>query len=275
MKAFENLVAWVVSMVAYGSLTAWLAGAVFVVFLISSGRRHEVRELLHRYRAAVSIFSIAAMLVLVDLGFRAVNAGTEPPDVHLPPKGWLDASFPLQFEAWQGTRQEIDDKVTRASEAYDSVSRMYSDPNGRSISVHMALYRRPKEAVYHTPLNCYRSQAWEQKSQVRAPLTVPNSDVPPIEVNLTTWEKRSEAGPERVMVLFWYELGDNILYERGDLLWAHWAMRGERVWPPTFKVLLQVPLTDQSREHILIMAEHIRRWIHDQGQKMSSAQDPS
>ena len=69
---------------------------------------------------------------------------------------------------------------------------------------------------------------------------------------------------EKVMVVYWYEVGDYTMYERHDLLKTQWAMRGKRQWPVMFKVLLEMPVGEsvsKTETDILSMAEYTREWL--------------
>ena len=50
-----------------------------------------------------------------------------------------------------------------------------------------------------------------------------------------------EETSEKVIVAYWYEVGDHTMYERQDLLKTQWAMFGKTKWPVMFKVLLEMP----------------------------------
>ena len=59
---------------------------------------------------------------------------------------------------------------------------------------------------------------------------------------MTTWTRNGE----KVIVAYWYEVGDHTMFERQDLLKTQWAMCGKTKWPVMFKVLLEMP-ADRSR----------------------------
>ena len=74
-------------------------------------------------------------------------------------------------------------------------------------------------------------------------MKVPNR--PDTKISVTTWQRNSE----KVIVAYWYEVGDHTMYERQDLLNTQWAMFGKSKWPVMFKVLLEMPAdeAEQSR----------------------------
>ena len=107
-------------------------------------------------------------------------------------------------------------------------------------------------------MNCYRSQGFTQVGPAEMqPLKAANR--PDTKVSVTTWLRSSE----KVIVAYWYEVGDNTMYERQDLLPTQWAMFGKTKWPVMFKVLLEMPADepDQSKTEILEMAQFIREWL--------------
>ena len=141
--------------------------------------------------------------------------------------------MPLQMGVWHGKEVKLDPKLFVATEAASALTRSYSDAMDRMVSVFTAIYTNPDAGVYHSPLNCYQSQGWTKLSEDRVPLTVPGR--PTVQVDLSLWDR----GGDRVYVLFWYELGEHVLFERYDLGKVRVAMRGRAEWPPLVKVLMQ------------------------------------
>ena len=84
---------------------------------------------------------------------------------------------------------------------------------------------------------------------------------PDTAISMSIWVRQSE----KVVVAYWYEIGDLTLYERQDLLPAHLAMFGKTKWPVMFKVLLEMPADDleQSKAELLEMAQVVRQWLGD------------
>ena len=71
------------------------------------------------------------------------------------------------------------------------------------------------------------------------PLKAPNR--PDTTISVSTWVTRSGDSGEKVIVAYWYEVGDHTMFERMDLLKTQWAMCGKTKWPVMFKVLLEMP----------------------------------
>jgi hypothetical protein len=79
------------------------------------------------------------------------------------------------------------------------------------------------------------------------------------------------------MVLYWYQIGDHVLFGRFDLGKVRWAMRGQPVWPATVKVLLQTSAEGDlydAKTRILDLAEQIGRWIDKRSHQMSVGEKP-
>ena len=88
---------------------------------------------------------------------------------------------------------------------------------------------------------------------------LPVSDGLTIPVSLTTWEREGE----RVMVVYWYQLGEHVLFGRWDLGWkVRWSLRGQPKWPALIKVMLQIsaPEPEDAKTTILGFAEQVAKW---------------
>ena len=122
-----------------------------------------------------------------------------------------------------------------------AVSRIYSR-EGHTLKFLLAEYKQPSAGLYHNPMNCYHTQGFTLIGEVeQQPLTAPNR--PDTTISVTTWERNSE----KVIVAYWYEVGDYTMYERQDLLKTQWAMFGKTKWPVMFKVLLEMPAGEPSK----------------------------
>ena len=118
------------------------------------------------------------------------------------------------------------------------VNRIYRDEAAHGISLHTASFCDPADGVFHSPLNCYRLSGWRKLGESRE--TVKVADDLSIAVSLTRWEKEDE----KILVAYWYQLGEHVLYDRLDLGGIRWAMRGQPTWPVLIKVMVQLPMTD-------------------------------
>ena len=109
----------------------------------------------------------------------------------------------------------------------------------------------PDAGVYHSPINCYRSNGWRLIRSRRWTCRFPTGRR---SGHLSTWECKGET----ILVAFWYRLGDHTLFERWDMGRVRWAMSGQKTWPPLVKVLLQTPTSRQGQ--LLIPRPASRNW---------------
>lgn len=260
----REAVSWLINLAVQGVLVAWVLAAFAVLALRWTKRWKQVQPFLQRHATSASILTVAALVVFVQDGFRVVRASTEIPEVRLPT--WKLTTLPLQLDDWQGQEVELDPKLFRGSEAYETVSRIYrNSTNGHTVKLFFALYTDPKAGVWHTPINCYRANGATLLRETQISLKVEGrSDLPPIEVSLSTWNNREQR--DQVLVLYWYELGAHVLFDRWDLGKARWNLRGQETWPPMFKILLETSAAggQASQADIVEVAGLLRAWLSSQ-----------
>jgi EpsI family protein len=204
---------------------------------------------------AVRVYIVAALIPLTWWGARILNASLEPPEVDMP--DWSFAEMPLQLGNWQGEDAKMDPEIAAATGAQVIVDRAYRDNAGHVINMHTAMFEDPKGGVYHSPLNCYRSQGWEKLSETRIDLQI--NDELSLPVSLTTWEH----GGEKKVVVYWYQLGKHVLFGRWDLgIKVRWSLAGKPKWPVLIKVMMEIPMSDadDSKTTILDFAEKVAKW---------------
>lgn len=226
-----------------------IVGIALLVFAVVTVVRVGINNLVSRLAIVISI------VLVVHGGFYVVRAGTTPPEVLIPDQTVHE--LPRQLGNWQGEDGQLDPKIFARTGAYDAVDRYYQDSSGNKISLFVALYTNPSEGLYHSATNCYRSSGWTMISESRMPLKTKGR--PDISVSVSMWELKGE----RILVVFWYELGDYTLFERVDLAKVRWALRGQKTWPPTYKILLQIPAAEPelAQGRILDIAGNIHEWI--------------
>jgi EpsI family protein len=206
---------------------------------------------------------VIGTLLTVQAGFWYVGLMTHP-NVVEPARSLEEFPMEVALESgtWKGQTAKLDEQTFYYTEADFAVSRVYFK-DGRRLSFLLAEYNNPRAGLYHNPMNCYNSQGFTLVSGVEMrPLKARNR--PETKVSLATWERKNVAVSEKVMVVYWYEVGDYTMYERHDLLKTQWAMRGKRQWPVMFKVLLEMPVGEsvsKTETDILNMAEYTREWL--------------
>ncbi len=200
---------------------------------------------------------LAGVVIIVHLGFVVLRAGTQPAEV-LPPTQGIK-SLPLVFGEWHGTEGQMDPKLEAGTESRDAVDREYKDRDGNTASVFVAFYDNPERGAYHNPMICYRANGWNIIDEHHE--TLEKTKRPDIDVSVSTWRQKEK----RVLVLYWYEMGDEVLFDRWD--WAgwggvRWRLRGQTTWPPMFKVLIQVSADDAlAHARAVKLACYVRDWL--------------
>jgi EpsI family protein len=205
---------------------------------------------------------VAAVLAAVMCcGTHAVRQGLKPPSVAFPDRDFQQ--LPLQFTqfgAWQGESHQLDPNIFLATEAKIVVDRVYRNEDKQTVALHVALFADPDRGVFHSPINCYRSAGWEKLKETKLP--IPTGADRNLEANLTSWEKDNG---RHIFVAYWFELGEQVLYDRLDLPGVRFAMRGKQVWPAMIKVLMETPATDdqkQDEERLQQLGANVYAWIH-------------
>jgi EpsI family protein len=207
----------------------------------------------------VRVYLVAAMIPLTLWSAKRLNVSLKPPAVDMPK--WTFAQMPKQLGEWQGEDElDMDPKIANATEAkVDTiVNRKYRDDKGHVVAMHTAMFDDPKGGVYHSPLTCYRSQGWEKLSETQRNLEI--NDELSIPVSVTVWQQKNE----KKMVVYWYQLGKHVLFNRWDLgLKVRWSLAGKPTWPALIKVMLDIPMTtsqDDTESAVLNLAERVAKW---------------
>jgi EpsI family protein len=211
------------------------------------------------HNTAGRLIIVAALVVLTFAVAHFVQAGLEPPGVQMP--GWTFKDMPMQLGPWHGQPTKMDPEIEGATEATPGTieNREYRDQSGHAVSMHTAMFDKPGGGVYHTPINCYRANGWNHIATTREKLEV--SDKLTIPVSLTTWEH--EKTQERIIVVYWYQLGEHVLFNRWDLGFkVRWSLRGRSQWPALIKVMLHIaaPDPDDAKSTILEFAKRVATW---------------
>jgi EpsI family protein len=210
----------------------------------------------------IRLYAVAGIIAVTFGVAYFIQANVlKPPEVKMPQ--WTFGDMPLQLGDWRGENTESDPLITGRTGAKTTVERNYRDEAGHQIAVYTAMWEDVAEGVYHNPMNCYFSQGFRQSGkQVTKQLRI--SDQLSIPVNLSKWEKDSpHGGKDQVIVIYWYQLGEHILFGRWDLGWkVRWALAGRPNWPPLIKVMMQISASDADEAESLIMdlAERVAKW---------------
>ncbi len=206
---------------------------------------------------AIRMYVVVA-IILATLGVtRLIGIAVEPPEVELPP--WSLKAMPLEFGNWRGEEAKTDPEIFAASGANAIVDRFYRDDQAHVVTSHTATFADPDEGIYHNPNVCYPAHGWKRLRDTTENLDV--SDDLTIPVRLAVWENNNE----KVMVVYWYQLGNRILHERWELGKARLAMRGQKKWPVLLKVMVQMPVDEkEDSEGILFgFTKQLAGWLNN------------
>lgn len=207
--------------------------------------------------SVVRIVLIGVFAVVVFGGVIMLRHGMNPQNVQMPDRSFEE--LPMRFAEWQGEPTELDPKIFDFIGAEVVVNRNYESVQGKQISVHTAVFTNYGSGAFHNPANCYRSSGWLLLDNSILDLQL--ADGSTATVSLMTWSRNGE----RVMVVYWYQLGEHMILSRLDLGKARVALRGSEVWPPLVKVLMQTSANDPeaARLRLKTLAEDIYNWINE------------
>jgi EpsI family protein len=206
----------------------------------------------------IRVVIAAAIIGLTWLGMRGVGNLTETPPVVMPT--WDINDLPKKLGDWTGEDEKLDERLFQATNAKVIVERKYHNEAGTVVSLHFAIFDKPTDGIWHNPMSCYNSAGWDPKDSEMAPITEsdPNSD----KISLCTWDKSGT----RVMVGYWYQLGEHRLYGRWDLGFSvRWKMRGRETWPALIKVLISTSADSKpeaTKYQLLNFADQVHKWIN-------------
>ncbi len=169
-------------------------------------------------------------------------------------------TMPTEFGQWHGKEVELDPKVFARIGADVVVDREYRNDEGRTISVHTAIFSDPDEGVYHSPMNCYRANGYEKVAEEYWPIQVEGR--PEIQIKMVRWKKKDS----HVLMAYWYRLGEHTVFSRAGLGWLRLKTGGGSAWPAMTKVLLQTSakkdLVD-AEDALQEMAAHMHGWLEE------------
>lgn len=205
--------------------------------------------------ATVRVYVVVGLIAVTYLVGHKAPSLLRPSEVAMP--SWTFDEMPLNLANWRGEPTKMDPEIAVATGADRIVNRAYKDDLGHVVAVHTAVFKSADAGVYHSPLNCYQSQGWQQIKRTTERLQL--ADGLTIPVSVSTWERDQD----RVIVIYWYQLGEHVLFGRADFgLRVRWSLRNRPKWPAMIKVMLQIPATDldDAKSAILSFAREIATW---------------
>lgn len=201
------------------------------------------------------IIGTAALLAVFCIGTEyARHRGGATKDISLPDTK-LEA-MPQQFGVWKGEASEVDERLFRVIGADEVISREYTNSVGKKLTVHAAVFGDYFRGVPHPPTVCYPSAGWIQNNREEVVLEAPN--VPPATTQMVTYEKEGT----RYIVMFWFQMGDQVFTDDQGLGDARRALRTNATWPAIVKVLLQTQISnpEQDEQRLKDFGSQVYAW---------------
>lgn len=206
----------------------------------------------------VRLLLAAALLVVTQTGVAMIHRAYVPAEVAIPSQPL--SSLPMQLGDWTGENIELDERLFNAIGAHSVVNRVYRNPAGQQVSVHLALIADPTDNPAHYPEVCYPGSGWGVVERETSKIEVPGAA--PVSARRMVYEQDRQ----QVQILFWYQLGERSFVDRDSYRDARQAYFGRKRWPPAIKVLLQVPSANRNEAQLEDVASQIRVWLADFGQ---------
>lgn len=178
----------------------------------------------------------AAVVAGIQGGIYVLHVYGMPREVTLPNRHIRN--FPLSFGPWQGEDRELSRREEIVISPTWVVNRTYRDDQGREVSFHNVVSSKNYQRMPHDPKRCYRETGWKITSEKDVSIEVPGGS--PTTVRVIEYEQQAQ----RVLIMYWYALGDHIVLDRFQLRQAAGNFWGKKTWPAVVKVLLQTSLND-------------------------------
>ncbi len=152
-------------------------------------------------------FAVSVAL-LTSVGILSLSTGSMPA---LAIDGGI-AGFPLRIAQYEGTLEEVDPEIIKASGAEEAFSGRYADSSENVVSLYMG-YRSTaflsNENFFHTPTVCIPSSGWVEK-EVKRRLITDVAGFGSLEVMTMLIEKEGR----RQLVYFWFQTKDKATYDK-------------------------------------------------------------
>jgi EpsI family protein len=151
------------------------------------------------------------------------------------------AALPAQLGAWTGVDTEIDERLVQHIGAFSTVNRAYENGQGRKVMVHLAVFPSAEVSLPHPPRLCYKNAGWKLGPD-RSLDMEEKGDIPPFRRMVV------DRDGGRAVIAYWYQLGNGIAADRGELRQQlqKYRWKGER-WPPLVKVLLHASIDGSDK----------------------------
>jgi len=164
---------------------------------------------------------------------------------------------------WTGQDSTPDPSIFAELHADHVVDRMYKRGEEEAVLLHASDYQSVSSLTYrwvpHPPQICYDRADWRLVDERTKVLQLDGGRS--ARVRLSTFEQEEN----RILVLFWYHFGDEIVLDDGELRAARWHLIGKRTWPAITKFMLQIQVPGGNRERaemrVTQFAQEVLNWV--------------
>ncbi|NQU20787.1 MAG: exosortase-associated EpsI family protein [Candidatus Nealsonbacteria bacterium] len=228
---------------------------------------------------------VLTLMVIAAWGTALLLRGTLSAD-SLP--DWRLKEFPMVLDldapdgsvtSWRGEITEVDPEITQAVNADETIDRVYVDDAGNYVTLHVAAFKEYAFGVAHNPITCYSRQGWVQKDASDLDLDVVDNKGKKkiVSVKLASWEHKERG---RGMIAYWYQLGDDLVFDRWSLGTVRRKWFGEPVKPPLMKILVYTKYTTSSdkelaRLRLEKLCQDVFNWLNQPGRDWVPKEKPS
>ncbi len=213
----------------------------------------------------LSIFLLLGVVCLVGCGTDNTQSSSSPAPSPQTNRGSAAHDsvpdlnrMPHRFGLWQGKDTPLSPEILAAVGADVVVDRLYHNPEENTqIASHMAVFSDWDTGLRHNPMVLYKATGWKLLTVTHE--SISSSSMKSIQVSVSEWER----GNDRVVVLFWCQLGDYVLFEQSDLNKIRSKLTGKEHPPRLLKVQLQISITrpEGDRDAVMNLAGKIARWL--------------
>lgn len=205
----------------------------------------------------------AALLAMMHGVVLALRYGRWPSEIAPPEIDLAQIPYKLgdKLGTWTGTDSTPDPRVFEQLYADHVVDRSYNKGEGEAVLLHASDYQTLTSLNYrwvpHPPHICYDGAGWRLEGERDKVLKLDGGRF--VRVRLSTFEQKEQ----RILVLFWYHFGDEIVLDDGELRGARWKLIGKRAWPAITKFMLQIPggNREQAEERLAQFAQVLLSWV--------------
>jgi uncharacterized protein DUF3485 len=197
----------------------------------------------------------AAIVAGIYAGVRMLDGGGIPTTGTSPQQNLDD--LPRQLGDWQGENQEMDRELFLATGATFAVNRRYTQSAGGTVNLHatVTVFSRGWN-LPHPPPRCYTGTGHTILQTKIVKIGLPGGGEIPAQLMTV------ELAGKRSYVLYWYQVGDQIIHDGEQMRQLSWTMRGKDAWPPVLKLMLTTtaPEEYQAIKHLESLAEPLAEW---------------